>query len=84
MKPELKAYQVGEFDIVAHYSPAEAAALLCEHSGYPDGELTGDDVELVPDAFLDKPMVEEDGTPAAPLRADLLAATEPCYLHGWE
>lgn len=84
MNSELKAFQVGDNDIVAHYSPAEAAMLLCEHSGYPDGEFTSDDVVLVSEEFLDQPMNEEDGTPAAPLRVDLLAATEPCYLHGWE
>ncbi|MCU9528372.1 hypothetical protein [Pseudomonas mosselii] len=80
----LKAYQVGDNDIVAHYSPEEAAAFLCAYSGLPKGEFTAEDVELVTDKFLDAPMQEEDGTPAPSLRADLQAATTPRYLHGWE
>ncbi len=82
--PALIAYQVGDYDIVAHYSPAEAAAFLCAFSGLPEGEFTADDVVLVDDSFLDAPMQEEDGTPAPSLRVDLHATTMPTYLHGWE
>ncbi|RMN17129.1 hypothetical protein ALQ64_03153 [Pseudomonas cannabina] len=82
--PALSAYQVGDYDIVAHYSPAEAAAFLCAFSGLPEGEFTADDVVLVDDIFLDEPMQEEDGTPATSLRVDLHATSIPTYLHGWE
>jgi hypothetical protein len=81
---QLQAYQVGDRDIVAHYSPAEAIAFLCAYIGYPDGKFTTADVVLVEDSFLDAPMQEQDGTPAPPLRADLHAANMPIYLHGWE
>ena len=82
--PALIAYQVGENDIVAHYSPEEAAAFLCVQSGLPEGTFLVDDVVLVDDVFLDAPMQEEDGTPAQSLRTDLQAATEPTFLHCWE
>jgi hypothetical protein len=81
---QLQAYQVGDNDIVAHYSPAEAAVFLCEFSGYPEGEYTAEDVELVSDDFLDAPMRDEEGNECPSLRTDLASATEPTYLHGWE
>jgi hypothetical protein len=84
MEKQLKAYQVGDNDMVVHYTAEEAAAFLCTYAGYPNGEITADDVELVSEEFLDMPMVEEDGSPAEPLRGAVLAATEPFYLHGWE
>lgn len=80
----LTAYQVGDNDIVAHYSPEEAAAFLCEFGGYPEGEFTADDVEVVDASLLDAPMQDEDGNECPPLRLDLEAATAPTYLHGWE
>jgi len=81
---QLQAYQVGEQDIVAHYSASQAAAFLCEFFGYPEGEFTAADVVLVSDHFLDAPMQEEDGTPSQSLREDLAAATEPTLLHRWD
>lgn len=84
MQTELKAYQVGDNDIVAHYSPEQAASFLCNYSGYPEGEFEASDVEEVEDSFLDAPMQDEDGNECLPLRTDLDAATEPTYLHGWE
>lgn len=83
VKP-LIAYQVGDNDIVAHYTPEEAAAFLCEFGGYPEGEFTADDVEVVDAALLDADMQDEDGNKCPPLRLDLEAATAPTYLHGWE
>lgn len=82
---ELKAYQVGDNDIVAHYSPEQAAAYLCEYCSYPEGEFTAEDVvELVDAGLLDAPMRDEEGNECPPLRVYLNAATEPTYLHGWE
>lgn len=81
---QLQAYQVGDNDIVAHYSPQEAAAFLCEFGGYPDDEFTSEDVELVSATFLDAQMRDEEGNECSSLRTDLNAATEPTYLHGWE
>ncbi len=83
MHQELKAYQVGDNDIVAHYTPEQALEFLRRFCGYTD-EFSLDDVELTSDDLLDTEMHEEDGTPAGTLRAHLAAATEPCYLHGWE
>lgn len=81
----LGAYQVGENDIVAHYSPVEAKAFLVKHYQYPGDDNEGiTDVELVSDAILDGEMRTEDGKLATTLRADLAEATEPCLLHSWE
>lgn len=80
----LKAYQVGDNDIVAHFSPEEAAVFLCKFGGYPEGEFTADDVEVVDASFLNASMQDEEGNKCPPLRFDLEAATAPTYLHGWE
>lgn len=81
----LTAYQVGDNDIVAHYSPEEAKAFLVEHYQYPGDDNEGtSDVELVSDALLDGEMRTEDGKLATTLRADLAEATKPCLLHSWE
>ncbi len=81
---ELKAYQVGDTDIVAAYDPAGAIKVLCDQCNYPADEFTLDEVELVSDKLLDAPMQDEEGNEYPPLRVDLDAATEPTYLHGWE
>lgn len=81
---ELKAYQVGDNDIVAAYDPDGAVAVLVEQCGYLADDFTVDDVELVPVKFLDAPMRDEEGNECPPLRVNLDAATEPTYLHGWE
>ncbi|WP_223508738.1 MULTISPECIES: hypothetical protein [unclassified Pseudomonas] len=83
MHQELKAYQVGDTDIVAHYTPEQALDFLRRFCGLTD-EVNVEDVELASDDLLDAEMYEEDGTPAGTLRAHLAAAEEPCYLHGWE
>lgn len=75
MHQELKAYQVGDNDIVAHYTPEQALEFLRRFCGYTD-EFSLDDVELTSDDLLDTEMHEEDGTPAGTLRAHLAAATE--------
>jgi hypothetical protein len=77
------AMTLGETDIVAHYTPEQALDFLRRFCGLT-GEVSLEDVELTSDELLDTQMHEEDGTPAGTLRAHLAAATEPCYLHGWE
>lgn len=81
---KLQAYQVGDNDIVAHYSPEEALAFLCDFYGYHDDEYTVADVQPVSDGFLDAPMQNEDGTPSQSLRTGLAAAIEPTLLHRWD
>lgn len=81
----LIAYQVGDFDIVAHYSPEEGKAFMVKHYQYPgDDEEGTSDVERVSDAVLDGEMRTEDGKIATTLREDLAEATKPCLLHSWE
>ncbi|MEN1620142.1 hypothetical protein AAIG99_31445, partial [Pseudomonas aeruginosa] len=72
---ELKAYQVGDNDIVAAYDPAGAIQVLCKQGGYADDDFTVDDVELVDARLLKAPMRDEEGNEYPPLRVDLDAAT---------
>ncbi|MWV17517.1 hypothetical protein F3I16_15855 [Pseudomonas sp. L-22-4S-12] len=85
----LKAYQVGDNDIVAAYTPAGAIVVLCEYSGYQHDEFDERDVELVSDEVLDNTEAfdQDEGkviTLEQTLRQELAALTEPAYLHGWE
>ena len=81
---QLNAYQVGEYDIVAHYSPEQARDFLCKMGGCSTSDIPLTDVELIGDAGLDQALVEEDGSPAGTLRDEITTATEPVWLHGWE
>ncbi|MDH4609737.1 hypothetical protein [Pseudomonas sp. BN102] len=49
----LKAYQVGECDIVAAYSPEGAFKVFCEYCSYQDDEFDLEDVDLVSDQIFD-------------------------------
>ncbi|WP_326430371.1 hypothetical protein VQ574_20770 (plasmid) [Stutzerimonas frequens] len=80
----LTAYQVGEDDVVAHFTPEGAIAFLCTYAGYPEGEFTTDDVEPVEDKLLDLPMRDEDGAEYPSLRTTLASLAEPAYLHSWQ
>lgn len=80
---ELKAYQVGDNDIVAHYSPEQARDWLIEFAGYEQDDIEPGDVSLVSDKFLDTPLGDGEGS-AWPLRTGLTNATEPCLLLSWE
>ncbi|MGF6692965.1 hypothetical protein M2318_003042 [Metapseudomonas resinovorans] len=85
----LKAYQVGDNDIVAAYDPAGAIKVLCEFCGYPANEYELDEVELVSDAVLDNRQVfnTDEGkveTLEKSLREEMVELTEPAYLTGWE
>ncbi|MGV6474597.1 hypothetical protein [Azotobacter vinelandii] len=81
---ELKAYQVGNNDIVAHYSPQEARAWPIDFAGYAEDDIELAEVELVDDRRLDLPVVDEEGAQCGTLRADLASATEPALLLSWE
>ncbi|CAI8799755.1 DUF3006 domain-containing protein [Pseudomonas sp. IT-P74] len=86
---KLKAYQVGDNDIVAAYDPAGAIQVLCDYSGYPHAEFNLEDVDLVSDAMLDNTEAfdQDEGksmTLEKSLRQELEELTEPAYLHGWE
>jgi uncharacterized protein YbjT (DUF2867 family) len=79
----LAAFWVGDIDVFA--APSAEAALAVARR--PDDEFDAlelDDVTEVAAEDLDKPMVEEDGTPCGTLRELLATATEPGWLVGFE
>ncbi len=87
----LKAYQVGDNDIVAAYDEAGAIEAFYKQCGHPeDGHgYTLDEVQLVSDRWLDARevfdtdegvVVKVDKT----LREEMAELTEPAYLCGWE
>ncbi|MCE4073504.1 MULTISPECIES: hypothetical protein [Pseudomonas] len=85
----LKAYQVGDNDIVAAYDEAGAIAVLCEDSGYDLEDFTLDQVTLVRDEVLDVMQAyDQDEAKVVPLekslRQELAELTEPAYMVGWE
>lgn len=87
----LKAYQVGDYDIVAAYDEAGAIRVLLEQQGDGDNHYgyTLDDVKLVSDAVLDNPQAydQDEGeviTLDKTLRQELAEQTAPAYLAGWE
>ena len=80
---QLQAYQVGDHDIVAHYSPEQARAWLIECNGYEEDDIEPGDVSLASDEFLDTPLADDEGN-AWPLRTDLAKATGPSLLLSWE
>jgi len=79
----LGAYWVGEHDVYAAHSPEQALELCEGHSGMPD-TFDMDDVREVSAEDLDKPMVEEDGTPCGSMRTLLAAMTAPGELVSFE
>jgi len=85
----LKAYQVGDNDIVAAFDPAGAIKALCDFSGYPYSEFDLEDVDLAHENMLDnKEAFDQDEgktvTLDKTLRQEREELTEPAYLHGWE
>lgn len=85
---ELRAYQVGDNDIVAAYDPAGAIQVLEDFTigGYGFDE---DDVDLVSDKMLDNTEAfdQDEGktiTLEKTLRQELAERTEPGYLCGLE
>jgi hypothetical protein len=89
-KQILSAYQVGDYDIVAAYTPAGAIALLLEMNGEGMADdYAEDEVVLVGDKFLDSLEVfnQDEGKTEkleTSLRQDVAALTAPAYMFGWE
>lgn len=87
--PALQAYQVGDYDIVAAFTPEGAIDILCQNFGYPREDYTLDEVQLVGDKHLDSLevfSVDEGKTEMlkTTLRQDVAALTAPAYMYGWE
>jgi hypothetical protein len=85
----LKAYQVGDFDIVAAFTPEGAIEILCEQFGYPREDYTLDEVQVVADKHLDSLEVynQDEGKTEklkTSLRQDIEALNAPAYMYGWE
>lgn len=85
----LNAYQVGDYDVVAAFTPEGAIAVLCEQTGEGLDEYELDDVVLVSDKTLDNLEAfdqDEDRMVRLEmsLRQELTMLTKPTYLYGWE
>lgn len=85
----LKAYQVGDYDIVAAYTPEGAITVLCEQTGWPREDHAQDKVQLVSDTHLDSLKVfnQDEGKTEkleTSLRQDVEALDAPAYMYGWE
>lgn len=90
---ELKAYQVGDCDVVAAYTPEGAVEFMNDMAGYnEEGSLftfDPEDVKLVCEGILDARQyydLDEGKTVEldTSLREDLALMTEPQYIYGWE
>lgn len=84
----LTAYQVGDGDVVAAYTPSGAIAVLCAQTGDGLDAYCLDDVEVVDARRLDakKYFDTEIGRTVrsqTSLRQDLRALGKPTYLYGW-
>lgn len=85
----LIAYQVGDYDVVAAYTPEGAIAVLCEQTGNDPDDYTLDEVVLVSDKTLDNlEAFDQDEGKVVPLelslRQELAMLTKPTYMYGWE
>lgn len=85
----LNAYQVGDYDVVAAFTPEGAIAVLCEQTGEGLDEYELDDVVLVSDKTLDnlEAFDQDEGRMVRlemSLRQELTMLTKPTYLYGWE
>lgn len=80
----LKAFQVGENDLVAHYSAEEARQFLIKELGYDEDDILPEDVQECSKAFLSKPTLDEDGNQHPPWSDDLAKMTGPGWMGGWE
>ncbi|WP_069865488.1 hypothetical protein [Pseudomonas citronellolis] len=85
----LKAYQVGDNDIVAAYDEAGAIEVMCAKCGYVEEDFALDEVVLVRDEVLDVMQAyDQDEGKVVPLekslRQELSELTEPAHMVGWE
>lgn len=81
---KLKAYQVGEHDLVAHYSAEEARHLLLKDGDYDDDDILLSDVQECSESFLAQPTKDEEGNPEAPWGEDLAEMNGPGRIGSWE
>lgn len=86
---QLRAYQVGDSDVVAAYDPQGAIAAMCEQTGQALDEWELSQVELVSDQCLDAMEIHNQDDSVVEklktsLRQDLATLTGPAYLFGWE
>lgn len=79
---ELKVYQTGEYDVVAHYSPEEAKQFLCDEFGYDSDDI--DEVYELKGEFLKKPMLDEEGNTYPSIYEEMKNTKEPKWITGWE
>jgi hypothetical protein len=80
----LKAFQVGENDLIAHYSAEEARQLLIRNAGYDEDDILPSDVQECSESFLARPTKDEEGRPMEPWGDDFAKMTEPGWIGGWE
>ena len=80
----LKAFQVGENDLVAHYSAEEARQLLIRNAKYDEDDILLSDVQECSEAFLARPTKDEDGNQMAPWGDDFVKMAEPGWIGGWD
>lgn len=85
----LRAYQVGDSDVVAAYDPQGAIAAMCQQTGQALDDWELSEVELVNDQRLDALEIhnQDEGVVEklkTSLRQDLATLTGPAYLFGWE
>jgi hypothetical protein len=79
---QLKAYQTGDYDVVAHYSPEEAKQFLCDEFGYDIEDI--DKVFELKGGVLNKPMIDEDGNEYHSICEEMKNTTDPKWITGWE
>lgn len=80
--PSLQAFMVGEYDIVAHYSAAEARAWLLATGECAETDIAAEKVAPLPARMLDLELLDEEGQ-ASTLRGDLAKLTAPALLKRW-
>ena len=81
---KLKLYQVGEHDLVAHYSAEEARHWLLKNGNYDGDDILLSDVQECSESFLARPTKDEEGNLKAPWGEDLDETTAPGWIGGWE
>lgn len=85
----LFAYQVGDYDVVAAYTPEGAITALCEQTDSDPDDYELNEVVLVSDKALDnmEAFDQDEGKVVAlemSLRQELAMLTKPTYMFGWE
>ena len=82
MSKKIKAYQVGDNDIVAAYNVKQAIDTLTEMVGAEFTETLSD--EDVTEKHPDMDICDEEGNVIGKLGDMIKGITEPEYLFGWE